>query len=102
MAIGKTLFDAVEAELRNARAAINNAGAYMDMLKKAVDSMAKASGIEAPLSVSSGESVTDAIVKTESGEYGIPLAVDLEDETLIYGFKIRGVNKRLEEHLKLL
>jgi hypothetical protein len=35
--INKTLFDAVEGELRNARLAINNAGAYMNMLKNGTE-----------------------------------------------------------------
>jgi hypothetical protein len=48
----KTLFDAVEGELRNARTAINNAGAYMNMLKNATDSMD-----------------VDVMAKTESEKY---------------------------------
>jgi hypothetical protein len=102
MATAKTLFDAVEAELRNARTAINNAGAYMDMAKDAVNEMEKSTGMEAPLSLSSGKSVTDLLVKTETGEYGIPLAIDSENATLINGFEIRSVNNELKEYLRLL
>jgi hypothetical protein len=68
----KTLFTAVEAELRNARAAINNADAYMNMLKNAMDSMVKATGIEASLS--------------ESEKYE----------------KLIAVSKKLKEHSNLL
>jgi hypothetical protein len=102
MANSKTLFDAVEAELRNARAAISNADIYLDMLKDAVDEMEKSTGMEAPLSISAGKDVTDSIVKTETGEYVIPLAIESEDETMIYGFKISGINKELEKFLKSL
>jgi hypothetical protein len=55
----KTLFDAVEGELRNARTAINTAGAYMDMLKNATNSMD-----------------ADVIVKTESEKYEKLIAVN--------------------------
>jgi hypothetical protein len=60
----KTLFDAVEAELENARTAISNVGAYMNMLKNAVDEMEKSAGMEAPLSLKS---------KNNSTVYGLPL-----------------------------
>jgi hypothetical protein len=51
MATNKTLFDAVDAELRNARAALNNAGAYMDMIKDAVMEIENPSVIEESLSL---------------------------------------------------
>jgi hypothetical protein len=82
----KTLFTAVEVEMRNARTAINSAGAYMNMLKDVVDELEKSIGMEVPLSLSCDNPITDLMVKTESGEYE----------------KLRAVNKRLKEHLKLL
>jgi hypothetical protein len=89
----KTLFDAVEAEMRNARAAINNAGAHLNMLKDAVKETYNSAGMEAPLSV---------LVKTENGEYGIPIAIDSEDESMIHMLRLKDVSKKLREHQKLL
>jgi hypothetical protein len=82
----KTLFDAVEAELRNARTAINSAGTYMDMIKDTVDRLEKSTGMEAPLSLSSGKPFADSMVKTESERYE----------------KLDTVSKRLKEHSNLL
>jgi hypothetical protein len=68
----KTLFDAVEVELRNARAAINSAGAYMDMIKKTVDEIEKSTGMEAPLSLKNeNEYVAFGFAqKAQNGELG--------------------------------
>jgi hypothetical protein len=47
----KTLFDTLEGELRNARAALNNAGAYMNFIKDAVNEIENSTGMELPLSL---------------------------------------------------
>lgn len=88
------LFDAVEAEMRNARTAINNAGIYMDRIKDAVNGIEKPSRIEASLPVSSGDIFLDLMVKTESGEYWIPSTIKSDNKTIMYEFKIRGANKK--------
>jgi hypothetical protein len=75
----KTLFTAVEAELRNARAALSNAGRYLDIL----------------------EDVMDAMVKTENGEYMIPVAVDGDDSSIVFGLRTTSVNEEIEAYLRL-
>jgi hypothetical protein len=76
----KTLFNAIEAELRNARAALNNAGRYLDAIRVAMDT----------------------IVASEAGEGFIPLGLDTEDESIVYGLKVKGVNMDRETMLKLI
>lgn len=74
----KTLFDAVEGELRNARAALNTAGAYIDMLR----------------------TVIDTIVEMEEGEYLIPLSLNARDGSLVYGLPVKRVNRKIKEYSK--
>jgi hypothetical protein len=75
----KTLFDAVEAELRNARAALSNAGGYLDMLEDAMEAM----------------------IKTENGEYMLPVAVDGDDASIVFGLRATSVNEEIEAYLRL-
>jgi hypothetical protein len=75
----KTLFTAVEAELRNGRAALSNAGRYLDILKDAME----------------------ATAKTENKEYMIPVAVDGNDAPIVFGLRTTSVNKEIEAYLRL-
>jgi hypothetical protein len=77
--INKTLFTAVEAELRNARAALSNAGGYLDIL----------------------EDVMEAMIKTENWEYMIPVAVDGDDVSIVFGLRATSVNEEIEAYLRL-
>lgn len=76
----KMIFNAVEAEMRNARAALNNAARYMDAIKD----------------------VVDAIVVSEYGDGIFPVGLDMEDESIVYGLKVKGINKGLVSTMKLI
>lgn len=49
----KTLFDAAEAELRRAGNGVNKVGVFLEMIKEAVEQLAKETGRKAPLSLDS-------------------------------------------------
>jgi hypothetical protein len=74
----KTLLDAVETELRNARAALNTAGRYLDAIRVA----------------------SNNVVVSEAGESFFPIGTDAEDESIVYGLKIDPVSMALEEALR--
>lgn len=70
----ETILNAVEAELRNARAALNSASNYLDVLR----------------------TVMETVVVSERGETFFPIETDTEDETIVYGLKVKAVNMKLD------